>query len=56
MRSLTKSFKNVNYVICREGPALSIYFGSYNELKKKIYRYILVVELRVVPLGYLHIL
>tara|TARA_B100001564_G_scaffold353103_1_gene361543 strand:- start:1421 stop:2080 length:660 start_codon:yes stop_codon:yes gene_type:complete len=35
MRSLTKSFKNVNYVICREGPALSIYFGSYNELKKK---------------------
>ena len=35
MRTLGGCFKNVGYVICREGPAMRIYFGTYNELKKK---------------------
>tara|TARA_Y100000817_G_scaffold309870_1_gene299658 strand:- start:929 stop:1597 length:669 start_codon:yes stop_codon:yes gene_type:complete len=35
IKTLLGSYKNISYVILREAPALSIYFGSYNELKKK---------------------
>ena len=30
-KSLKKSYSNINYVILRETPALSIYFGLYNQ-------------------------
>ena len=35
IKTICGSYRNITYVIYREAPALSIYFGSYNELKKK---------------------
>ena len=35
VKTILGSYKNISYVIYREAPALSIYFGTYNELKKK---------------------
>ena len=55
IKTICGSYRNITYVIYREAPALSIYFGSYNELKKKICHYVLVGELRGVLLGFLHI-
>jgi len=34
IKTICGSYRNISYVICREGPAMGIYFGTYYELKK----------------------